>query len=94
MQASTYSQYIRSYLDAIPREELTHIIFWSKEQSLNIDSPSLRQAYIDATSYYHMIYNKLMTIEGSPYKNTNSLPLDEFLWAFATVSARALVMNN
>eukprot|EP00347_Sterkiella_histriomuscorum_P016609 403352531 len=62
--------YMSSYLDLLPREDMTQLLFWNKNVQLTKNDPN------------------------SPYLGQNSLSIEEFMWAFSTVSSRHLVFNN
>lgn len=79
----------------MPRDDLTQIVFWPRETLLDLDSQLLIKQHRETLGFYRMIHTQLTTDIDSPYaKVLNSIPLDEFLWAFCLVSSRHIVMDN
>lgn len=86
---------MKVYADVLPREDSTQLIFWPKEVLTEIDSQLLIQQYRDTLGYYQMIHRLLVSDPDSPYNQIkDSLPFEEFLWAFSVVSSRQLSLNN
>lgn len=86
---SSFKEFLKSYIDVLPREDLTQLIFWPKHVLTEIDSKLLIQQYKDTSNYYLYLHKLLTTNPDSPYlKNNADLPLDQFLWAFSIVSSR------
>jgi len=82
-------------MDAMPRSDLTQIIFWPKQILTDLDSQLLIQQHRETLGFYQLLHKQLTTDPDSPYAQvTNSLPLEEFLWAFSLVSSRHLIMDN
>ena len=74
---------------------MTQLLFWDRKVQNEIDSEILRGQLKDTQQYYTSIYQQLTQIDPqSPYREKNSISLDEFLWAFSTVSSRHLTLNN
>ena len=95
MQHSSYKEFLKSYMDVLPREDLTSLIFWPKNVLTEIDSDMLVQQYLETSSYYQHLHKLLTQNPDSPYaKNNAQLPIEEFLWAFSVVSSRQLSLNN
>ena len=64
---------MKSYIDTLPKEDLTSFIFWPQEVLVEVDSQNLRKAYQNTLGYYHLIYKKLVDADDSPYKDKNLL---------------------
>ena len=80
---------MKVYADVLPREDSTQLIFWPKEVLTEIDSQLLISQYRDTLGYYQLLHKLLVSDPDSPYfENKDSLPQDEFLWAFSVVSSR------
>lgn len=97
--ATPNNMYVKSYIDVLPKEDMSTMIYWDQASLNVIDSKILIETYKDTLSYYQLIYKLLVDDETSPYRTfTESkqaqLSLDEFLWAFSIVGSRSLVLNN
>ncbi len=64
---SLNSKFIKTYINTLPTEDLTNIIYFPKNILLDIDSSILRQQYTEVIHYYKSIYNELFKKEESPY---------------------------
>ena len=49
---SSYKEFLKSYVDVLPREDLTSLIFWPKHVLTEVDSQLLIQQYRDTSNYY------------------------------------------
>ncbi|CDW87175.1 set domain protein [Stylonychia lemnae] len=87
-------QLMQAYLDIVPRDDMSTLIYWNRKVLNEIDSETLRSQFQQTEQYYQSIYHHLVNLDSSPYKGKNSLTLDQFLWAFTTISQRHLVMMN
>lgn len=89
---------MRSYLDTLPVADLSSLIYWDTATLNEVDSQIIRQNYKTTCDHYKAIYQAMIVHPESPYSNpaASQPPIseEEFLWAFSTVSARALVFNN
>ena len=85
---------MKSFLELVPREDLTHLIFWDKHVLTELDSEILRTQIRDTFAYYKSIFDLLTKDPDSPYHAKNSITLEEFLWAFSIVSSRHVIFNN
>lgn len=60
--------YIKSYIDVLPKEDMSTMIFWDQASLNMIDSKILIENYKDTLSYYQLIYKLLVDNENSPYR--------------------------
>ena len=73
---------------------MTNLTYWSKDNLNEIDSQHLQAAYTTTHKFYRSLWHHLVNLEGSPYKDKNSLSYEEFLWAFTVVSSRHVVFHE
>ena len=88
---STMQNLRRHYLDTLPVDDLSSIVYWDQATLNQVDSDIIRQTYKNTTEYYKAIYRAIITHPESPYSQaTDETPIseEEFVWAFSTVSAR------
>lgn len=94
------NNYVRTYLDTLPRNDLSSLVYWDPITLNQVDSKILRDNYKMTCDHYKAIYRAMVLDPSSPYsqfsKDESLPPLseEEFLWGFCTVSARTLVFNN
>lgn len=90
--------FVRTYLDTLPVEDMSSLIYWDPATLNQVDSQIIRDNYKMTCDHYKAIYRAMVTNPNSPYaqSDTSEPPMseEEFLWAFSTVSARSLVFNN
>lgn len=89
----------RTYLSTLPVEDNSSIIYWDTATLNQVDSEIIRHTYRTTCDHYKAIYKALVCHPESPYTKQASgsdapISEEEFLWAFTSVSARSLVMNN
>lgn len=96
---SPSANYVKNYLRVLPKDDMSQIIYWDQKTLNQIDSELLRNIYRDTTGMYHYYHKLLVEQEDSPYRTFSEnkqaqVSIDEFLWAFTTVGARHLILNN
>lgn len=62
------SNYMKNYIAALPRNDMTQIIYWDQKTLNEIDSEILRTIYKDTTGMYHYYHKLLCEQDDSPYK--------------------------
>jgi SET domain len=85
---------IRHWINALPTTDLSNMIYWDKQQLVEVDSPNLIAQYKQALAFNQRVYKLLVEDSESPYAKTKSLDFDQWVWAFTIVSSRNLVLNN
>mmetsp|Transcript_1728 Transcript_1728/g.1172 ORF Transcript_1728/g.1172 Transcript_1728/m.1172 type:complete len:119 (-) Transcript_1728:642-998(-) len=62
---------------------------------MEVDSNLIKNNWKSTSQFMITLYDKLIKGEGSPYKEKGTkIDLNEFLWAWSTVSTRGLTLNN
>lgn len=86
---------IKAYVNILPElQSQSNIVCWEQAILNQIDSRHLRNSYTQTMTYYRAIYKALVDLDGSPYKDKDSLSFEEFLWAFNTVSSRHVTFHE
>ena len=50
----------KSYIDILPKGDLTSLIYWPLDALVEIDSQNLRNTHMSTVRYYRMIYDLLV----------------------------------
>lgn len=98
---STNDNYVKAFIDSMPVQDMTSIIYWDKQTQNLVDSRHIRDVFTQTCTTYRQIYEILIKHPSSPYvtqraenSDAPSISLEEFLWAFSIVSSRHIVLDN
>jgi hypothetical protein len=53
---SVKSQFIKSWIETLPKEDIGTILYWDKLTANMIDSKNIKSNYSDVTAYYTSMY--------------------------------------
>lgn len=51
---------LNNWIDSLPTDDLTNMLYWDKKELIEIDSPNLINQYKSAIAFNHRIYKNLI----------------------------------
>lgn len=58
---------IQRYLDTLPRDDLSTLIYWDPDTLNQVDSQIIRKSHMETCTFYKQIYGMLVNNPDSPY---------------------------
>lgn len=65
---SPSANFVKHYINVLPKDDLSQIIYWDQKTLNHIDSEVLRNSYRDTSGMYHYYHKLLVEQDDSPYK--------------------------
>ena len=59
--------FIKSYIDTLPVDDLTTLVYWDQATLAEVDSELIRKHYTATNQFYRYIYELLFNHNDSPY---------------------------